>query len=237
MYQGWLVFIFACNVAFYLPGMGLTHLFIFIFFGGRKGLINLMLRLFWFGVKWFLKNNFSILRCLVRAKIMVNENHFRFHRKTLFNFLKMIYSFKNRKLFSEIILFVLARTFGIRLSEFGNGRSSEFKRHRNLTTSSHRLRMSTDQIPVKTGRNPAMVRTRPDLAKMAGIRPNLSKMAKIRPDLTGFGHWSDRIWQKWQGSGRFWMDSATDPAESVQNGWDPDGSSRIWPKSFGSDQI
>jgi hypothetical protein len=41
---------------------------------------------------------------------MVNENHFQFDRKTFFNFWKTIYGFKS---FSEIKLFVLARTFDI----------------------------------------------------------------------------------------------------------------------------
>jgi len=65
---------------------------------------------------------------------MVNENHFRFDRKTFFNFWKTIYCFKNRKSFSEIKLFVLARTFDIQLPESGNGRSSESMRHRNPAT-------------------------------------------------------------------------------------------------------
>jgi hypothetical protein len=41
---------------------------------------------------------------------MVNENHFRFDRKTFFNFWKTIYGFK----FFEIKFFVLACTFDIR---------------------------------------------------------------------------------------------------------------------------
>jgi hypothetical protein len=69
---------------------------------------------------------------------MVNENHFRFDRKTFFNIWKTIYGFKKRKSFSKIKLFVLPRTFYIRLLESGNGRSSESKRHRNLATSGHR---------------------------------------------------------------------------------------------------
>jgi hypothetical protein len=79
-----------------------------------------------------------MLRCLVGAKIMVNENHFRFDRKTFFNFWKTIYGFKNRKLISKVKLFVLVRTFDIRLPEFGNGWSSESRRHWNSATSGHR---------------------------------------------------------------------------------------------------
>jgi hypothetical protein len=69
---------------------------------------------------------------------MANENHFRFDCKCLFNFWKTIYGFKNRKSFFEIKLFVLARTFDIRLFEFGNGRSSESRLGLNPATSSHR---------------------------------------------------------------------------------------------------
>jgi hypothetical protein len=43
--------------------------------------------------------------------MMVNENHFQFDRKSLFNFLKTIYESKNRKSFSEFKLFILAHTF------------------------------------------------------------------------------------------------------------------------------
>jgi hypothetical protein len=56
---------------------------------------------------------------------MVNENHFRFDRKTFFNFWKTIYCFKNRKSLFEIKLFVLASTFDIRLPKSGNGWLSE----------------------------------------------------------------------------------------------------------------
>jgi hypothetical protein len=66
-------------------------------------------------------------------------------------------------------------------------------------TSGHRHRMPADQIPAETGWNPAMVRSRPDLAKMARIQPlirsdlgkmaeirlDLAKMVGIQPDLTG----------------------------------------------------
>jgi hypothetical protein len=45
------------------------------------------------------------------AKIMVNVNYFQFDRKIFFNFLKTIYGFKNRKLFSGFKLFTLVRTF------------------------------------------------------------------------------------------------------------------------------
>jgi hypothetical protein len=68
---------------------------------------------------------------------MVNENYFRFDRKSFFNFWKTIYDFKNRKSFFEIKLFVLARTFDIRLSESGNGWSSEFRRCWNPATAGH----------------------------------------------------------------------------------------------------
>jgi len=56
---------------------------------------------------------------------MVKENHFRFDHKIFFNFLKIIYGFKNRKSFFEIKLFVLAYTFNIRLLESSNDQSSE----------------------------------------------------------------------------------------------------------------
>jgi hypothetical protein len=69
---------------------------------------------------------------------MVNENHFRFDRKSFFNFWKTIYSFKNRKSFFEIKLFVLALTFDIRLSESGNGWSSKFRPGQNPASSGHR---------------------------------------------------------------------------------------------------
>jgi len=135
---------------------------------------------------------------------MDNENRFRFDRKCFFNFCKTIYDFKNRKSFSEIILFVRVRTLDILLPEFDNSRSSETRRHRNSATSvhrnnagsriwpseycrrrnpvtsGHRRRMPADQILAESGRNPAMVRNQPD--------------------------------------------SATDPAGSSQNGRDPAGS-------------
>jgi hypothetical protein len=125
---------------------------------------------------------------LVRVKIMVNENHFRFDRKTFFNFWKTIYGFKNRKSFFEIKLFVLTCMFDMRLLESSNGQSSEsgniqppkYCRRRNPATSGHGCRR-----PAETGWNPATVRSRPDLAKMAGfdrIRP------LIPPDLDGSGH-------------------------------------------------
>jgi hypothetical protein len=112
---------------------------------------------------------------------MVNENHFRFDRKTFFKFWKTIYGFKNRKSFSEIKRFILTSTFDIQLPEFDNGQSSESRRHRNLATSGrrnpatsdHRRWMPADQIPAEFGSNPAMVKSRPDLAKMARIRPDL----------------------------------------------------------------
>jgi len=49
------------------------------------------------------------------AEIMVNENHFHFGHKRLFNFWKTIYGFENCNSFSEFKLIILARTFvGIR---------------------------------------------------------------------------------------------------------------------------
>jgi hypothetical protein len=125
----------------------------------------LMLRLF--GVKWFLENNFGILRCLVGAKIMVNENHFRFDRKTFFNFWKTIYNFKNRKSFSKIKLFVLAYTFDIRLPESGQ------------------IWPDPAIDPTESGQNGR------DPAGFGWIRPliqpDLTKMARIWQDLTGSG--------------------------------------------------
>lgn len=52
-------------------------------------------------------------------------------------------------------------------------RPPEYCRHRNPATSGHCRRMPADQILAESGRNPAMVKSRPDLAKMAGIRLNL----------------------------------------------------------------
>jgi hypothetical protein len=114
---------------------------------------------------------------------MVNENHFQFDRKSFFHFWKTIYSFKNRKSFSKIILFILARMFNIRLPESDSSRNPsgtkirqwEYCQRRNPATSGHRRRMPADQIPIESCRNSAMVKNRPDLAKMAGIRPNLTK--------------------------------------------------------------
>jgi len=50
-------------------------------------------------------------QCLVQCKMMVNENHFQFDRKSILNFWKTIYSFKNRKSFCGFILFILAGMF------------------------------------------------------------------------------------------------------------------------------
>jgi len=96
---------------------------------------------------------------------------------------------------SKIKLFVFARTFDIRLPEFGNARSLESKRHWNLATSDrqnpatsgHRHQMPTDQIPAETGRNPAgsdRIRPliRPDLAQMAWIRPDLTRSKGVRTE-------------------------------------------------------
>jgi hypothetical protein len=106
---------------------------------------------------------------------MVNENHFWFDRKTFFNFWKTIYGFKNCKSFFEIKLFVLTRTFDIRLLESDNCWSSKSKRHQNLATFSRR---NTADAGIR--RHPATVarcrRTRftPDLVKMAGIQLELT---------------------------------------------------------------
>jgi hypothetical protein len=113
---------------------------------------------------------------------MVNENHFRFDRKTFFNFWKTIYGFQNRKSFSEIKLFILTSTFDIQMPEFDNGQSSEYYWRWNSATSDHRRRMPEDQIPAGFGWIQPLIR--PDLAKMAEIRPDLAKMAGIRPDWT-----------------------------------------------------
>jgi hypothetical protein len=79
-----------------------------------------------FVCKMFLKNIYDIFQCLVGAKIMVNENHFSFDHKSksLFNFWKVIYGFKNRKLFFGFKLFInLARTFiGIKSVQLESGR-------------------------------------------------------------------------------------------------------------------
>jgi len=114
---------------------------------------------------------------LIEAKIMVNENHFRFDRKTFFNFWKTIYGFKNCKSFSEIRLFVLAHTVDIRLPESSNGRSSEPRQHWNSATSGHQ---NTADAGIR--RHPASV---------AGCR-----RTRIRP-------WSEagRIWPKLPESG------------------------------------
>jgi hypothetical protein len=152
-----------------------------------------------------MENDFDILWCLVRAKIMVNENHFRFDRKTFFNFWKTIYGFKNRKSFSKIKLFALARMFDIRLPESGNSRSSESKRHRNLATSGHKNIVDTGirQHPAtvagcwrtrfrpwsEAGRNLISLLIRPDFAKMAGsdrIRRSPARIRQRRPDVAGF---------------------------------------------------
>jgi hypothetical protein len=128
---------------------------------------------------------------------MVNENYFRFDRKAFFNFWKKIYGFKNRKSFSEIKLFILARTFDIRLPESGNGWSSESRctgirplkycQRQNPATSGHRHRMLADQISAEIGRNLATVRSGPNLAKMARIRLDLTRSGGVRPE---FGYFS-----------------------------------------------
>jgi hypothetical protein len=145
---------------------------------------------------------------LVRAKITVNENHFRFDRKTFFNF--------------WIIFFVFTRTFDIWLVESSNSRSFENRQHRNPASSSHwnnagvgirqpeycQLLESGDirqlrRIPAESGRNPVMDRNRPE----SGL---------IWPDPA-----------KWPESDLIWPDPDTDPAGSGQNGRDPAGYDRI----------
>jgi hypothetical protein len=112
---------------------------------------------------------------------MVNENHFRFDRKSFFNFWKTIYGFKNRKSFFEIKLLVLAHMFHIRLPESSNGQSSESRRRRNSITFGHRHRMSADQISAKIGRNLAMVKNKPDLAGIQQFWPDPAKYAQQNP--------------------------------------------------------
>jgi hypothetical protein len=60
---------------------------------------------------------------------MINKNHFQFDCKNFFNFWK-----KNRKSFSEIKLFVLARTFNIQLPESDKNQSSKSSRRWNPAT-------------------------------------------------------------------------------------------------------
>jgi hypothetical protein len=55
----------------------------------------------YFDVKWFLKNDFHILRYLLRRKIVVNGKYFPFDQKFFFNFQKMVYNYENRKPFSD----------------------------------------------------------------------------------------------------------------------------------------
>jgi len=138
-----------------------------------------------FGVKWFLENDFGILRCLVGAKIMVNENHFRFDHKSFFNFWKTIYGFKNRKSFFKIILFIVAHTFDIRLPESGNSWSSESRRHWNSATSGYQNNVGAE------------------------IRRHLSTIARCRrtrfwQNLAGIRPWLE--------AGRIWPNPATNPA-------------------------
>jgi hypothetical protein len=117
---------------------------------------------------------------------MVNENHFRFGRKSLFNFWKTIYNFKNRKSFSEIKFLVLACMFDIRLPESSNSRSSESRRHRNPATSGHQ---NIDCAGLR--RLPATV------AKC--------KRTRFRPKLVRIQPWSEagRIWPIWPKFGYF----------------------------------
>ena len=55
----------------------------------------------YFDVKWFSENDFFILRCLLRRKIMVKRKYFPFDQKFFFNFRKMVYGFNNCKPFSD----------------------------------------------------------------------------------------------------------------------------------------
>jgi hypothetical protein len=114
---------------------------------------------------------------------MVNENHFRFDRKSFFNFWKTIYSYKNCKSFFEIKLFVFTQclifdcwtpTMVCRQNPGGLGIGQHpATRILPALESGHRFRMPVDQIPAKIGQNPAMVRSRLDLARFGGVRPNM----------------------------------------------------------------
>jgi hypothetical protein len=75
---------------------------------------------------------------------MVNKNYFKFDCKSFFKFWKTIYYFENRKLFYEIKLFVLTRTFDIRLSESSNCRSSESNRRQSPAISGCRRKQDFD---------------------------------------------------------------------------------------------
>jgi hypothetical protein len=60
------------------------------------------LMLYLFGSKIFSRKYFLYFLMFVQRKIRVNENHFQFNRKNLFNFWKTIYGFKNRNRFLDL---------------------------------------------------------------------------------------------------------------------------------------
>jgi hypothetical protein len=141
---------------------------------------------------------------------MVNENYFRFDRKSFFNFWKTIYGFKNHKSYSEIKLLVLARMFDIRLPKSSNrilklnsgddGRKSPNasgpNSGRNWSKSGHGQTLAesgengrdsaTDPIgSVRNGRDPA--RSVRIWRSPAGIRPNmLAGIRQRRPYVARF---------------------------------------------------
>jgi hypothetical protein len=57
------------------------------------------------------KNDFCILRYLVRCKITINGIYFPFDRKFFFNFRKWFTVFKNRKSFSDFEHLILKLTY------------------------------------------------------------------------------------------------------------------------------
>jgi hypothetical protein len=99
---------------------------------------------------------------------MVNENYFQFDRKSFFNFRK------NRKSFFEIKLFVLARTFDIRLSEFSNCRLSESSRRQSPTTFVH-LKPASAGIQENSA---TVTRFRPKLARIFPVSNHGQKAAR-----------------------------------------------------------
>jgi hypothetical protein len=129
--------------------------------------------------------------------------------KTVNRFLKLNYLSLHACLISDCRNSTMVGRWNLAALESGNIRLPEYCRRRNPTTSGHRLRMPADQIS-------AMVRSRPDLAKVAGsdrIRPDLAKMAGIRPDpeesgwnpaiLVGFGQTCSP--ESATATGRYWI--------------------------------
>ena len=68
----------------------------------------------YFDVKWFSENDFYILRCLLRRKIVVKGKYLSFNRKFFFNFRKMVYDFENRKSFSDFEHLILKLTYPVK---------------------------------------------------------------------------------------------------------------------------